>query len=326
MQSFANRYDVVIVGGGHNGLVSACYLAKAGFSVLVLERNPELGGASRSAFPFKGIEAKLSVYSYLVSLFPQRIIDDLGLRLQLQSRLTVSYTPSIHGGDFSELLLFNDGTDDNREAFLALTGDDYDYRGYLELQAMQEQLASIVWPSLLEPLASRDELRGRMDQDGQRAWRNLIEEPLGRVIEEKVSSDLVRGLVFTDAKIGVSDHPHDPSLLQNRCFLYHVIGRGTGEWRVPVGGMGTLIDELVRVAQATGKVKIATRATVRSVFPDHRLSTLIFELEGENRQVDARYILCNGSQSELARLTGEPVENVSVDEGTAFKVTRSIRR
>ena len=326
MQSFANRYDVVIVGGGHNGLVSACYLAKAGFSVLVLERNPELGGASRSAFPFKGIEAKLSVYSYLVSLFPQRIIDDLGLRLQLQSRRTASYTPTIHGGDFSELLLVNDGTDDNREAFLALTGDDYDYRGYLELQAMQEQLASIVWPSLLEPLVSKEELRGRMDEDGKRAWRRLIEEPLGRVVEEKVSSDLVRGLVFTDAKIGVSAHPHDPSLLQNRCFLYHVIGRGTGEWRVPVGGMGTLIDELVRVAQATGKVKIATRATVRSVFPDHRLSTLTFELEGENRQVDARYILCNGSQSELARLTGEPVENVSVDEGTAFKVNMLLKR
>ena len=189
----AMEVDVVIVGGGHNGLVSACYLAKAGFSVLVLERNPELGGASRSAFPFKGIEAKLSVYSYLVSLFPQRIIDDLGLRLQLQSRRTACYTPSIHGGDFSELLLFNDGTDDNREAFLALTGDDYDYRGYLELQAMQEQLASIVWPSLLEQATWSADSSSLMRRSGfpclltTRAFSKIVAISITSLAEELAS-------------------------------------------------------------------------------------------------------------------------------------------
>ena len=81
MNSLVSRYDVTIIGGGHNGLVSACYMAKAGLSVLVLERNAVLGGATRSAKAFDGIDAKLSVYSYLVSLFPQKIIDDLGLKL-----------------------------------------------------------------------------------------------------------------------------------------------------------------------------------------------------------------------------------------------------
>ena len=82
----------------------------------------------------------------------------------------------------------------------------------------------------------------RFDADdvSREAWRSLAEEPLGSAIERYLRNDLVRGLVFTDAKIGVFTHPHDPSLVQNRCFLYHLIGNKTGEWKVPVGGMGAV--------------------------------------------------------------------------------------
>ena len=71
-------YDVVIVGGGHNGLTAASYLARTGRSVAVLERLDHVGGAAISAQAFEGVDARLSRYSYLVSLLPQRIIDDLG--------------------------------------------------------------------------------------------------------------------------------------------------------------------------------------------------------------------------------------------------------
>ena len=83
MSAIESRYDVTIIGGGHNGLVATCYLAKAGLSVLVLERNAELGGATRSARVFEGMDAKLSVYSYLISLFPEKIVEDLDLNLLL---------------------------------------------------------------------------------------------------------------------------------------------------------------------------------------------------------------------------------------------------
>lgn len=117
------KYDIVIIGTGHNGLVAACYLAQAGLSVLMLERNAEIGGATRSAEAFPGIDARLSVYAYLVSLFPQKIIEDLGLGLKLRTRRTASWTPSVANGTFRELLLRNDAPAENREAFFNLTGN-----------------------------------------------------------------------------------------------------------------------------------------------------------------------------------------------------------
>jgi len=326
MPPLSSKYDVAIIGGGHNGLVSACYLAKAGLSVLVLEKNSELGGATRSAQAFRGMDARLSVYSYLVSLLPQKIISDLELKLDLLPRRTASYTPRFKDGDLNDLLLLNDDPDHNRRAFAKLTGSDSDCRGYLDIQAMQESLASVIWPSLTEPLVSKTEMKSRLTDEGSSSWNSLIEKPLGEIIEKKISSDLVRGLVFTDAKIGVSTHPHDPSLLQNRCFLYHVIGGGTGEWRVPAGGIGMLVDELARVAQSTGKVTFATNATVHSVDPGEKLSSLAFEIDGKEAQVDARFVLCNASAKELTRLTGKSETSVTVDEGTAFKVNMLLKR
>jgi phytoene dehydrogenase-like protein len=87
---------------------------------------------------------------------------------------------------------------------------------------------------------------------------------------------LVRGSVFTDAKIGVSTYPDDPTLLQNKTFLYHIIGQGTGEWRVPVGGMGALVDALQEKVRALGGV-IITEAEVVNVAHSAVKSTVHFE-------------------------------------------------
>jgi phytoene dehydrogenase-like protein len=76
-------YDAVIIGSGHNGLVAANYLASAGWNVLVLEKNDRLGGATYSSQVFPGVEARLSVYSYLISLLPNKILSDLDIRLPL---------------------------------------------------------------------------------------------------------------------------------------------------------------------------------------------------------------------------------------------------
>src|SRR4029077_5576980 len=94
--------------------------------------------------------------------------------------------------------------------------------------------------------------RFNADEISREAWRSLAEEPIGMAIERYLQNDLLRGLVLTDAKIGVFTYPHDPSLVQNRCFLYHLIGNKTGEWKVPVGGMGQVARELELAARKGG--------------------------------------------------------------------------
>ena len=96
------------------------------------------------------------------------------------------------------------------------------------------------------------ELRARVGDDA--AWEALVERPLGEVLARYFEDDFERGIIATDALIGTFAGLDDESLRQNRCFLYHVIGNGTGDWDVPVGGMGALTESLAgdRVRRGRG--------------------------------------------------------------------------
>src|SRR5882724_6561383 len=93
-----DKYDIIVIGAGHNGLVAATYLAKAGKHVLMVEANAEIGGATTSVRAFPDFDARLSRYSYLVSLLPDQIVRDLGLNFKSISRRIASYTPFNHQG------------------------------------------------------------------------------------------------------------------------------------------------------------------------------------------------------------------------------------
>lgn len=322
MSAVRESYDAVIVGGGHNGLVAAAYLARAGRSVLVLERLGGTGGAAVSSQAFTGMPARLSRYSYLVSLLPSSIVRDLGLRLDLRRRRISSYTPTVRGGRATGLLVDAEDAGRTGAEFARLTGSDREFAAWQSFYAMTGKVAERVFPTLTGPLPTRAELRRRIGD--ARAFEALFERPLGETIEERFRDDLVRGVVFTDALIGTFAHAHDPSLLQNRCFLYHVIGNGTGDWDVPVGGMGALTDALAAAARDAG-ADVVVGHEVTGVATDGKRAEVSYRCGEDEGRVGARHVLANVAPHTLSRLLGEPAGEPE-PEGAQLKINMLLRR
>ncbi|GAA2645145.1 phytoene desaturase family protein [Nonomuraea recticatena] len=305
-------YDVVIAGAGHNGLVAAAYLARAGRRVLVLERQDHVGGLAISTRAFPGVDARLSRYSYLVSLLPTKVVKDLRLRLQLRGRRYASYTPVGNGG----LLVDNADEERTRASFAKVTGGESDYRAWREFYGMTARLAERVAPTLLEPLRPAWELRELVEDEV--AWRDLFERPIGQTVDERFADDTVRGVVLTDALIGTFADPSE-DLLANRCFLYHVIGDGTGDWNVPVGGMGAVTQALESAAREAG-AEIRTGAEIVGIDPSGEVT---FRDAGGEHAVNGSHVLVNLPPAVLDRLMGrEP----AVPEGAQLKVNMVLSR
>lgn len=322
-----SHYDVVILGAGHNGLVAASYLARAGLSVLLLEKNDYIGGATTSQKLFPDYEARLSRYSYLVSLFPEKIIRDLGLNLELRRRTTGSFTPYAREGRHHGLLLSNVSDEASAASMFALTGNRTEHAQTKKFYRLSRVFAEQTWDSMLEPLITKAAMARRFEADeiSREAWRSLAEEPVGLAIESYLQDDLVRGLVLTDAKIGIFTHPHDPSLVQNRCFLYHLIGNKTGEWKVPVGGMGAVAAGLENTARKSG-AEFRTEVELENIDFESARKTVEFAANGERQTVEARFLLVNFGRNVLAKYSGRPFEADRTDEGSVFKMNMLLRR
>ena len=315
-ESLAGAYDVVIVGGGHNGLTAATYLARTGLSVLVLERLDHTGGAAVSARAFPGFPTRLSRYSYLVSLLPESIVTDLGLDLRLVSRSTASYTPVRRDGVARGLLVERPEGPATRDSFRELTGSDADYAAWRDFYRQVGELAEVIAPTLTRPLPRESALRRQADEG---LWREVVDRPLGEAIEKRFRDDTVRGVVATDALIGTFARMDDPSLVQNRCFLYHLIGNGTGEWRVPVGGMGAVTDALAAAARGAG-AELVVNAEVTAIRGGAGDAEVDVTQGGGPRTLQARFVLANVAPWVLAGLLGEPRDPADKPVGAQLKV------
>ena len=183
---------------------------------------------------------------------------------------------------------------------------------------MLARVAERVFPTMLEPLRSRAQMRRLIDDD--RAWTALFETPLSETIERVLSDDVARGTVLTDALIGTFAAADDPELRQNRCYLYHTIGTA---WNVPVGGMGAVSRALADAARTAG-AELRTGAEVITINTDGRAAEVTC---ADGRTFGARHVLSGAAPAVLSALLGEHEDDATPrPEGAQLKINMLLAR
>ena len=304
-------YEVAIVGGGHNALVAACYLAKAGKKVVLLEKNREFGGATKSVFAFEGVDAKLSRYSYLVALFPDQIKEDLNLEFETLSRSISSYTPSGNTG-----ILINRNFDvESGESIAAFTSNNEESDAWERFYKRIGEVAEVLAPTMLEPLKEEAEIKALI---GDELWDEFVAQPLEETLNKYFKNDVVKGIVLTDGLIGTFASASER--LSNICFLYHLIGNGTGEWRVPKGGMGKLVEALLQRANSLG---VEMRAGTEIIDINTSQDGVKVKLN-TGEELKAEVLLSGAAPKVLERLTG--IKASPFRDGSQVKMNMVLKR
>ncbi|HXF93668.1 MAG TPA: NAD(P)/FAD-dependent oxidoreductase [Nitrospiraceae bacterium] len=254
----ASDYGAIIIGAGHNGLVAACYLARAGWKVLVLERRHLVGGACVTEEVFPGF--KVSTAAYVISLFRPEIVRDLRLEaygLRILERSPSSFTPFPDG----RFLLLGADPDLNHQEIAKFSVRDADnyprYQDWLEgLATVLEPLLTVTPPNIRR-LGLRDLWRllrlGRMvTRIGPRIG-DLVELLTGAarpILERWFESEELKATLATDAVIGTMASPSTPGTAY--VLFHHVMGTTNGKrgiWGYVQGGMGGLTQALARAAR-----------------------------------------------------------------------------
>lgn len=281
----------------------------------VLERLDHVGGAAVSALAFDGVDARLSRYSYLVSLLPRQIVDDLGAHVRLARRRFSSYTPNPVDGGRTGLLIGEDSE-------FGAIGAGGDAAGFDDFYRRCGEVTRRLWPTLTQPLTTRSAARAAVLDGGGSAdtWAALMERPIREAITAAVDDDVVRGVMATDALIGTFARTDDPALAQNVCFLYHLIGGGTGDWDVPIGGMGAVTRALADAAAGFG-AEIVTGAEAYGVTPDGEVR---YRTAEGDHLVHGEVVLANVTPTVLAGLLGEGAATSA--PGSQVKVNLMLRR
>jgi phytoene dehydrogenase-like protein len=315
----ATSYDAVIIGSGHNGLVAACYLALAGKKVLILEKNEVIGGATTSVQAFDGVPARLSRYSYLVALLPDQIIQDLSLNFKTLSRTVSSYTPYFDDDGDKGVLINRSLDEETLSSLRTLTGSDDESIAWKNFYESVLEFARVVAPTMLSPLPTESEIRELVDP---LTWVELVENTLAETLHDNFFDDLIKGVVLTDGLIGTFTSANDHAA--NICFIYHLIGNGTGEWKVPEGGMGTLVDELHRRCQELG-VDIKTGIEAEELVEENDGVCISGKSAHSQTRVEvrAKVALANCSPQVLEKISG--IKAPGLRDGSQLKINMVLR-
>ncbi|HUY40875.1 MAG TPA: NAD(P)/FAD-dependent oxidoreductase [Candidatus Dormibacteraeota bacterium] len=284
-----SKYDAIVIGGGHNGLVAACYLARAKWKVLVLERRSIVGGACVTEEIFPGY--KISTAAYVNSLFRPEIVRDLNLKaygFEVIERNPASFSPFLDG---RYLMLGRGIEEDAREIAKFSTRDAHAYPKY---EAMLGRVASVIEPTLMQapPNIRRPRLGdlvaalrlGRSMQRLGSAMTQAVEVLTGAarpILDRWFESEELKGTLATDAIIGAFMAPSMPGTAY--VLFHHVMGETNGKkgvWAYMRGGMGGITQALAKAATALG-AEIRTDAEVARIVVKNGTATGVVLANGD---------------------------------------------
>jgi phytoene dehydrogenase-like protein len=269
----ARTYDVVVIGGGHNGLVCACYLAGRGLAVRVLERRAVVGGAAVTAEFAPGF--RNSVAAYTVSLLQPKVIRDLRLAehgLKIVERPYSNFLPLADGGAFR----LGGGLERTQRELARFSERDArrlpDY--YRAIDSAADVLRGLVletppnlgggWRAWLRGLRLGRALR-RLAAPAQRDLWELLTKSAGELLDHWFESDPIKAALGFDAQVGHFASPYAPGSAY--VLLHHAFGEVNGKrgtWGHALGGMGAITQAMAKEAAARG-VEISTGVDVASV-------------------------------------------------------------
>jgi len=295
----AQIYDAIVIGGGHNGLVTACYLARAKWKVLVLERRHVVGGACVTEETFPGF--KVSTAAYVNSLFRPEIARDLRLRdygFELVVRNPSSFSPFPDG----RYLLLGPDEAANRAEIAKFSARDAER--YPEYEAMLQRVAGVIEPTLtqippnvVKPGIGDLLALGKLGLDAKRlngALGEAVEILTGAarpILDRWFESEELKATLATDAIIGAFASPSMPGTAY--VLFHHVMGETNGArgvWSYVKGGMGGLTQALARAARDLG-VEIRTESEVARILLDGKRAAGVVLANGD--ELRARTVASN---------------------------------
>jgi phytoene dehydrogenase-like protein len=285
------RYDAIVVGAGHNGLIAAGYLAKAGKKVLVLERRSIIGGATVTEEWFPGY--RLSTCSYVCNLLLPEVIADLELEQHGYDVRPFDPQYFVPFPDGSYFMSYLDGRK-TREQIAKFS--QRDVAGYDAYWAMWDRILERMRPLLLQPAPTWDQIEARFSgPQGQEDWRTLSRKSIAELLDEYFESEQIKAPLSTGGVIGVNAGPLTPGTAYVKYHhLIGSIGGHQGAWGFVRGGMGSIPKAIAAFDREHG-VEIATESEVAEIEIQDGSARGVRTIDGRRYRADV--ILSNADPS-----------------------------